>query len=51
DLYFGPTPPAGKESNWVKTIPSKGFFLYFRWYGPLQAYFDKSWKLPDVEKQ
>ncbi|HEY7304221.1 MAG TPA: DUF1254 domain-containing protein [Bryobacteraceae bacterium] len=50
DLYFGPTPPAGKESNWVKTIPSKGFFLYFRWYGPLQAYFDKSWKLPDIQE-
>ena len=48
DLYFGPTSPSQGESNWVKTIPEQGFFLYFRWYGPLQAYFDKSWYLPDV---
>ncbi len=50
DLYFGPAAPAGNESNWVQTNPGTGFFLYFRWYGPLQAYFDKNWKLPDVEK-
>lgn len=50
DLYFAPTAPPGNESNWVQTIPGKGFFLYFRWYGPLQPYFDKSWKLPDVER-
>ena len=24
DVYFGPEPPAGKESNWIQTIPSKG---------------------------
>jgi hypothetical protein len=48
DLYFGPMPPAQGESNWVKTIPEQGFFLYFRWFGPLQAYFDKSWYLADV---
>lgn len=50
DVYFGPTAPQGKESNWVKTNTGTGFFLYFRWYGPLETYFDKSWKLPDVEK-
>jgi hypothetical protein len=50
DLTFGPKLPSGDESNWVKTLPGKGFFLYFRWYGPLQPYFDKSWTLPDVEK-
>ncbi len=25
-------------------------FPYFRSYGPLEAYFDKSWQLPDIEK-
>ncbi len=50
DLYFGPTPPAGKpQSNWIKTLPNKGWFTYFRLYGPKQAYFDKSWALPDIE--
>ncbi len=48
DGYFGPSAPAGKESNWIKTLPGKGWFAYFRWYGPTQAFFDKSWKLEDV---
>ena len=42
--------PAGKpETNWIKTIPGKGWFTYFRLYGPTQAYFDRSWVLPDIE--
>jgi hypothetical protein len=50
DLFFGPTPPAGKpESNWIKTLPGKGWFTYFRLYGPTQPYFDRSWVLPDIE--
>ncbi|MFP2929258.1 DUF1254 domain-containing protein [Pyxidicoccus sp. 3LG] len=49
DLYFGPEAPKGFESNWVKTPPNKGWFTYFRWYGPTQAFFDKSWRLPDIE--
>jgi len=50
DLYFGPTAPSGKpESNWIKTLPGKGWFAYFRLYGPTQAYFDRSWVLPDIE--
>ena len=34
DLHFGPTPPAGHERSWIKTIPGKGWFVYFRVYGP-----------------
>ena len=50
DLYFGPEAPAGKpESNWIKTLPGKGWFTYFRLYGPTQPYFDRSWVLPDIE--
>jgi hypothetical protein len=50
DLYFGPTPPKGKpEKNWIKTLPGKGWFTYFRLYGPTQAYFDKRWVLQDIE--
>jgi hypothetical protein len=48
DLYFGPTKPEGAK-NWVKTIPGKGWFPYFRLYGPKEAYFDKSWQLNDIE--
>ena len=50
DLYFGPTAPAGKESNWVKTLPGRGWWVWFRFYGPTEAFFDKTWKLPDFEK-
>ncbi len=50
DLYFGPQAPTGKPaSNWIKTIPGKGWFTYFRLYGPTQQYFDRSWVLPDIE--
>lgn len=50
DLYYGPKPPASGEDNWVQTIPGRPWFAYLRLYGPLEAYFDKSWKLPDIEQ-
>lgn len=50
DLYFGPTAPRGHEEQWIKTIPGKGWFTYFRVYGPEQAAFDGSWKPGDFEK-
>ena len=50
DLYFGPSLPAGKpEQNWIKTLPGRGWFTYFRLYAPTAHYFDKSWVLPDIE--
>ena len=33
-IYFGPKAPAGKEKNWIPTEP----------------YFERSWKLQDIEK-
>jgi hypothetical protein len=49
DLYFGPKAPAGMASNWIQTLPGRAWFPYFRWYGPTQAYYDKTWSLPDFE--
>ncbi len=49
DLYFGPTAPAGKETNWVETIPGKSWFQLFRIYGPLQEWFDQTWRLNEFE--
>ena len=49
DLYFGPNAPKGQEDNWIKTIPGKGWFVYFRVYGPEKAAFDGSWKPGDFE--
>ncbi|WP_347977378.1 DUF1254 domain-containing protein [Microbacterium sp. ProA8] len=48
DLHFGPTAPASGETNWVQTIPGKHWFSYFRLYGPLEPYFDRTWKLGDI---
>jgi hypothetical protein len=50
DIYFGPKPPKGFENNWIQTIPGKGWFPLFRFYGPTEPFFDKSWKLSDIEK-
>jgi hypothetical protein len=51
DLYLGPQAPAGKESNWLATVPGKGYFAILRLYGPTEAAIDKSWKPGDIEKQ
>lgn len=50
ELYFGPKAPAGKEKQWVKTIPNKGWFTYIRVYGPQGAAFNGSWKPGDFEE-
>ncbi len=49
DIYFGPKAPKGKEKNWIKTVPEKGFFVVFRFYGPLEGYIQKTWVLNDFE--
>ncbi len=50
DVYFGAKAPAGKESNWVPTQQGKPFELLARFYGPEKAFFDKVWKMGDVEE-
>jgi len=49
DLYFGPQAPAGHEPNWVETTPGKSWFTIFRNYGPLQPWFDQTWRLNEFE--
>jgi len=49
DVFFGPKAPAGKESNWVPTN-GRDFEILFRLYGPQKAFFDKTWKLSDIEE-
>jgi hypothetical protein len=50
DVYFGPKAPAGKESNWVQTWPGKGWNVILRLYGPLQSWFDKTWRPGEIEE-
>jgi len=49
DLYLGPKAPAGKEGNWLATVPGKGYFAIVRLYGPTEAAINKSWKPGDIE--
>ena len=49
DVYFGPEPP-DTGHNWIQTLPGKGWFGVFRLYGPLEPWFDKTWRLPDIER-
>ena len=48
-VWFGPEAPKGKENNWVQTIPGKSYFVFLRLYGPLEPWFDKSWRPGDFE--
>jgi hypothetical protein len=50
DIYFGPKPPAGNDSNWIPTDPARKFELMFRLYAPTKPLFEKTWVLPDVER-
>jgi len=49
DVYFGPEAPSGKESNWVQTVPGKGWNTLLRLYGPLEPWFDKTWQPGEIE--
>jgi hypothetical protein len=48
-VWFGPTAPDGQEANWVQTMPGKGWNVLLRLYGPLEPWFNKSWKPGDIE--
>ena len=50
DIYFAPTPPKDLENNWINTSDSEGWFVWFRFYGTTEAFFDNSWQLSDFEK-
>jgi len=50
-VWFGPKAPAGHEKNWVQTVPGKGYNAALRLYGPLEPWFNKTWRPSDVELQ
>jgi hypothetical protein len=50
DVYFAPEKPKDvPKQNWIRTLPDRGFFPYIRYYGPLKAFNEKTWKPNDVE--
>jgi len=49
-IYFSPTQPKGvARGNWIQTDPKKGWFTILRLYSPLPSFFDKSWRLSEIE--
>jgi hypothetical protein len=48
-LYFGPEAPKGKEANWIQTVRGKAWYTLLRLYGPLEPWFDKTWRPGEIE--
>jgi hypothetical protein len=48
DVYVGPKAPFGLQSNWIPTL-GKEPYVWLRLYGPEEAFWNKSFKMPDVE--
>jgi hypothetical protein len=49
DVYFGPKPPPPEEANWVQTVPGQGWNTLLRLYGPLEPWFNKTWRPGEIE--
>ena len=49
-VWFGPRAPTGKESNWIQTMPGTKYFILLRLFGPLEPWFNKTWKPGDLEQ-
>lgn len=50
NVWFGPDAIIGNESNWIKTIPSKRWYMILRLYYPLKAWFDKTWQPGEMKE-
>ena len=48
-IHFGPSRPDGDDLNWLQTLPDKGWFTILRLYGPLEPWFDKTWRPGEIE--
>lgn len=49
DIVFGPEQPQTLASNWVQTVAGKHWFVLLRLYGPLDPWFEQTWRPGDVE--
>jgi hypothetical protein len=49
DVYFGPEVPEGQENNWVQRVPGKSWSVIPRLYGPLEAWYNKTWRPGEIE--
>ncbi len=49
DVFFGPKASEGKEKNWIQTAPGRGWNTILRLYGPLEPWFNKTWRPGEIE--
>lgn len=49
DVWFGPEAPEGMEPNWIQTVPGKGWNTLLRLYGPIEPWFDRTWRPSEIE--
>jgi hypothetical protein len=49
DIYFGLQTSAGKEKTLVQPISGKGWNTILRLYGPLEPWFNKTWRPGEIE--
>jgi hypothetical protein len=49
-VYFAPEQPDGVgRGNWIQTLPGRSWYVMLRLYGPLEPFFDKSWRPSEIE--
>ena len=48
DVYFSYEKPEGNV-NWIQTVPGKNWHMLWRIYGPLEPWFDKTWRPGEIE--
>jgi hypothetical protein len=46
---FRPERPAGEKQNWAQTVPGRSWDIILRLYGPLEAFFNKTWRPREIE--
>ncbi|CAK9082484.1 Uncharacterized protein SCF082_LOCUS39198 [Durusdinium trenchii] len=50
-VWFAPEAPVGKESNWLQTTPGKTWFVCLRLYGPLEPWFNQTWRPSEIRQE
>ena len=51
EIFFGPKPRGGPAaSNWIETVPGKGWFAILRLHEPKEGWLDGSWQPSDIER-
>ncbi len=49
-VHFSPEKPVGEGVNWIQTVSGTGWFTLLRLYGPLEPWFEKSWRPGEIER-